>query len=94
MRFSLGEGTKIASVHIELKEIRARDYKDSGLNKREWATDVAAQLARGKYFEAFGEPPKEDEGDPLNYHIVHTPDSVTYEIWQSGPETRRVNLKL
>lgn len=94
MQFSLGAGTMIASVNVKLSDIRERDYKGSGLSKRQWAVHVATELVHQKYAEAFGAPPNEDKGDPLQYLTVHTTDSVTCEIWQSGPETRRVNVKL
>ena len=91
-RFSLGAGTRISSVNVKLADIRSRDLPNNTMTKREYATHVATQKAIEVYAEAFGEMPDPDHGDPLQYLTVHTEDAVTCEIWQSGPERRKVKL--
>jgi len=94
-RFSLGAGTLIASVNVELDSIRLRDMPPGSAyeDRRKFAEQVAKDTAHKNFTEKFG-PIDEDIKDdrPISYLIVHKPDAVTYEIWKQGPERRTVKL--
>lgn len=91
MRFSLGAGTQITSVHVKLSDIRLRDMPKDNSDKRAFALEVAEARARELHHDKYA-PGPDGEGEPVTYMVTHREDSVTFEIWKHGPETRKVKL--
>lgn len=84
MQFSVGAETKVASVNVKLSDITSRDLDNMHNNatRRDYAQMHAQQLA----YEIFGGTFGRIDKALLQIIITHTDSSVTFELWQRGPE--------